>query len=109
MIRQEKLKELARLLKQDRDRIKKELATLKNDEFGDTPGLDNEEADETEEASNTLATVQVLEERLLDIEAAIKRIDDGTYGHCTQCRTEISDELLEAMPESSLCKDCKAV
>jgi RNA polymerase-binding transcription factor DksA len=108
MIPKEKLAELAKLLKQDGDRIEKELEVLKNDEFGDTPGLDNEEADEVEEMSNTLATVQVLERRLLDIKDALARITAGTYGSCIRCHKEISLELLKADPESGLCKDCKA-
>jgi len=109
MIPQEKLAELSRLLEQDKERLEKELEVLKNDEFGDTPGMDNEEADETEEVSNTLITVQTLERRLIDIKDALARITAGTYGFCIRCHEAISLELLEADPESSLCKSCKAV
>ncbi len=109
MIPQEKLAELSKFLEQDKDRIEKELGVLKNDEFGDAPGMDNEEADETEEMSNTLTTVQVLERRLIDIKDALARIAAGTYGFCIRCHEAISLELLEADPESSLCKNCKAV
>ena len=96
------------MLKGDRDRLEKEVAALKNDEFGDAPGMDNEEADETEEMANTLTTVQTLERRLIDIKDALARIEAGTYGICTRCHQPISLELLEADPESGLCKDCKA-
>ena len=109
MIPQDKLTELSKLLEQDRDRIEKKLVALRSDDFGDTPGSDNEDADEVEEMSNTLTTIQVLERRLLDIKDALERIAIGTYGSCTRCHGEISVELLEADPESSLCKDCKAV
>jgi DnaK suppressor protein len=108
MIPQDKLIELAELLKSDCERIQKELASLKNDDFGDAPGMDNEDADETEEAANTSTTIQVLERRLLDIEDALERITAGAYGICTRCHGDISVELLEAAPESSLCKGCKA-
>ena len=108
MIPKEELAELAELLEKDRERLEQELATLRNDEFGDAPGMDNEEADETEELSNTLTTVKVLERRLVDIKDALARIAAGTYGICTRCHQPISLELLEADPESGLCKDCKA-
>ncbi len=44
---------------------------------------------------------------LHEIDAALGRIDDGTYGTCTRCGTTISEERLEAMPYATLCIDCK--
>jgi DnaK suppressor protein len=44
---------------------------------------------------------------LAEIEAALKRIDDGTYGICTNCGKEIPPERLEARPWATLCIDCK--
>ena len=41
------------------------------------------------------------------IDAALKRIDDGTYGTCVSCGNEIRHERLEASPWASLCIDCK--
>jgi len=83
------------------------LESLQDMDFGDAPGDDNEEADETEEAVNELVTAQILERRLMDIEDALKRIDGGTYGKCIRCGEDLSQEMLEASPESGLCKACK--
>jgi DnaK suppressor protein len=44
---------------------------------------------------------------LVDIDAALKRIDDGTYGTCVSCGNEIPLGRLEAHPTASLCIDCK--
>jgi RNA polymerase-binding protein DksA len=44
---------------------------------------------------------------LADIDAALKRIEDGTYGICTTCSKEISEERLEARPWATLCIDCQ--
>jgi RNA polymerase-binding protein DksA len=44
---------------------------------------------------------------LADIDAALKRIDDGTYGICTNCSQEIPEERLEARPWATLCIDCQ--
>jgi RNA polymerase-binding protein DksA len=44
---------------------------------------------------------------LTEIEAALKRIDDGTYGTCRTCGRPIGEERLEAMPHTTKCIDCK--
>jgi RNA polymerase-binding protein DksA len=44
---------------------------------------------------------------LSDIDAALKRIEDGTYGVCTTCGMQISEERLEARPWATLCIDCQ--
>ena len=42
---------------------------------------------------------------LVDIDAALKRIDDGTYGACEVCGKPIGAERLDAIPWASLCID----
>ncbi len=44
---------------------------------------------------------------LTEIEAALARIEDGTYGRCTACGRQISTERLEAVPYATLCIDDK--
>ena len=44
---------------------------------------------------------------LAAIDAALKRIDEGTYGTCVSCAEQIRFERLEATPWASLCIDCK--
>jgi DnaK suppressor protein len=46
-------------------------------------------------------------EVLAAIEAALQRIDDGTYGVCIRCGREISIERLEARPWSALDIECQ--
>jgi DnaK suppressor protein len=47
---------------------------------------------------------------LVEIEAALTRIDDGTYGVCSACGGPISEERLEAVPYATLCiEDKRAV
>ena len=40
------------------------------------------------------------------IDAAIARIDNGTYGICGKCGEAISPERLEAVPTTALCRTC---
>ena len=47
------------------------------------------------------------EQVLLEIEAALQRIEDGTYGICTNCGKQIAEERLEARPWATLCIDCQ--
>lgn len=49
------------------------------------------------------------ERRLIrKIQAALQRIDDGTYGICEECGDEISLPRLKARPVTRLCINCKA-
>jgi DnaK suppressor protein len=44
---------------------------------------------------------------LRDIEAALRRLADGSYGVCTDCGVEIGAERLRAEPEAARCLDCQ--
>ena len=53
-------------------------------------------------------TLEEHDERVLDaIDAALRRMDDGTYGKCVNCGAPIPEERLEAMPWATLCIDGK--
>ena len=47
------------------------------------------------------------EQVLADIDSALRRIDDGTYGTCVNCGREIPLQRLDAYPAASLCIDCR--
>lgn len=44
--------------------------------------------------------------RLTEIERAMQRLDDRTYGRCTGCGTNIPFEALALRPEVEACSDC---
>jgi DnaK suppressor protein len=44
-----------------------------------------------------------------EIDRALARIDDGTYGLCARCGREIPEERLEAVPYATLCVSCKQI
>ena len=53
-------------------------------------------------------TLEENEERVLkDIDAALERIDKGTFGICQTCGKPIDPERLEALPYTTQCIDCK--
>ena len=53
-------------------------------------------------------TLEENEERLLaEIDSALQRIDEGTFGVCQTCGKPIGAERLEAVPYTTQCIDCK--
>ena len=48
-----------------------------------------------------------VERVLAQIDAALQRIERGTYGVCESCGQPILPERLEALPWTTLCIDCK--
>jgi DnaK suppressor protein len=47
-------------------------------------------------------------ETLTEIEAALARLDDGSYGECVDCGEQINSERLEALPAAARCVNCQA-
>lgn len=45
--------------------------------------------------------------RIVKIDAALRRLDDGDYGHCMDCDEPIAPKRLEADPTASLCIACQ--
>jgi DnaK suppressor protein len=107
----------ARLLGQ-RERTVKAIAYLHEENRGTTEdeqrelsgGLDNHLADIAthtydRELDSTLEESE--EAHLAHIDAALKRIEGGTFGICENCGKPVGAERLEAMPWVTLCIDCK--
>ncbi len=61
----------------------------------------------TAERVNLLTLVKSLRDTLREVEAALGRMDGGTYGLCQKCGRPIPEERLEALPATRLCISCK--
>jgi RNA polymerase-binding protein DksA len=80
------------------------------DETGEESAFDNHLADTAtvtfdREMDYTLEDSS--EAVLAAIDAALARIDAGTYGRCLRCGSAIAEERLEAVPYAELCIECK--
>ena len=54
----------------------------------------------------TLRVLGSEEDVLKEIEAAIKRIEDGDYGQCKDCGTKVPKSRLDAIPYTAQCVRC---
>jgi RNA polymerase-binding transcription factor DksA len=50
-----------------------------------------------------MSMIEQIESQLSDVERAMEKLDDGTYGTCEACGKQIESERLEAMPATRLC------
>ncbi len=60
----------------------------------------------TAERGEAEALATQLAETLADVERALAKLDDGTYGACEVCGKPIGDARLEAMPTARRCIAC---
>jgi RNA polymerase-binding protein DksA len=102
----------------ERQRVEHALATLRDEHAG---SLDDEVEEVAPTADNHLGETASAtlgreidytlgdnaEQVISEIDAALERIEDGSYGTCSSCGEEIPHARLEANPWASLCIDCK--
>lgn len=103
------------MLLAERDRVQKALDNIHEENPGT---IEDETGDETQD-QHLGDTATAMHDRELDytlednsehvlaaIDAALARIEDGSYGICTDCGKPITEERLEARPWADLCIDC---
>ena len=76
------------------------------DQISELSSLDQHQGDigtETFEREKDFSLLEQLEAEIGDLDAALRKIDDGTYGTCEVCGKQIEAERLEAMPGTRTC------
>jgi DnaK suppressor protein len=53
--------------------------------------------------------IEMKAETLNRIDAALRRLDENTYGFCSDCGGEIAERRLRALPFAARCRDCEEV
>ena len=101
-------------LSREREKLVRQLADLGATESGELTG-DVEYGDgfadaaaATAERSEVLGIVDNLTKLLADVDQAMARVNEGTYGLCKNCGKEIAADRMEFRPTSRYCIDCKA-
>ena len=100
------------LLEGRRRQLAAELAELtkppeagSNLSFGKRIGEGTTEA--VERISST-AAARSIAAALAEVDRALEKVEEGTYGFCDECEQSISPERLEAMPAATMCVTCSA-
>ncbi len=98
-------------LDSEKEKLEKEINNYrKEDPYNDktrSRGMLDDDITAIEEHDRLNATKTELERALKDVVAALVRIEKGTYGKCSNCGNEISQERLEIMPTANLCLTCQ--
>lgn len=87
-------------LEAERDQLANQLAALDEGEFDENFADSGQVAAEQGEVQALAASLQ---DQLDAVEAALGKLDDGTYGLCERCQQPIAEARLEAMPASRHC------
>ncbi|MBT8203667.1 MAG: hypothetical protein HKN74_07890 [Acidimicrobiia bacterium] len=107
------LNQARKVLLDEREKLVKQLNELGSDEHGDLRSdLDFGEgfadaAAVTSERTEVLGIVETLKHQLDEVDAAVEKLEDGTYGTCHSCGKEIGAARMDARPASLYCVDCK--
>jgi DnaK suppressor protein len=101
-------------LQTEREKLVRQLTELGATESGELTGdVDYgdgfaDAAAATAERSEVLGIVDNLTKLLADVDQALAKVEDGTYGQCKQCGKEIGAARMEFRPTSRYCVDCKS-
>jgi DnaK suppressor protein len=104
-----------RRLREERERLGRGLEQLRASapavgelKEGSPYGKKEEGASEAFELEKRLALENRFTGLLNEVEHALQKFEQGTYGQCDTCGQPIDAERLEVLPQASLCLDCKS-
>jgi len=106
---QERYDVLRRLLEDRRSEIQEKLRSIRQS----LPATLAEVKDAEEQSVNDFvqdmdfALMEMKSETLAKIDEAIQHLEAGTYGTCGECKAEIAEARLKALPFATLCRDCQ--
>jgi DnaK suppressor protein len=113
MIANETLTAIRKRLEEERAELLSQIDSLQmeNQNQQDDYGVGNHLADDASELflrERNIALRGNAEELIAQIDAALQRMDQGSYGICARCGKPIAEERLEALPHATFCITCQA-
>ncbi|HZM81401.1 MAG TPA: TraR/DksA C4-type zinc finger protein [Candidatus Limnocylindrales bacterium] len=102
-------------LTQRRDELQEEygqtlsdITELQRERLTDSAGDDQADTGtKTFEREQEITLANAILERITQVERALERLDEGSYGWCERCGNPIPVERLAAFPSATLCVSCK--
>jgi DnaK suppressor protein len=107
------LEEFRELLLARRNLLLGDVKTLEHHAFQDGSELSTlplhmaDQGTDNFEQDITLGLMENERMELLEINEALERLHEGSYGFCDNCERPIAKERLRAIPYAKLCIDCK--
>lgn len=107
------LNELRKHLEAEKTQVNDRLAAVvAQDPFTDPDRVNDNAASDSEASEESShdrfsAMASELKNRITDIDNALTRIADGTYGFCTNCKQMIDTDRLAILPTATLCLSCE--
>ena len=98
--RQKTLKEVEDLLSQHRSSE----AEQRDDVIGDAGDVALQDSN----GEQQIALMEIKDRMREQIDEALRRLDEGNYGLCSDCGREISEPRLRAIPFAQRCLECQA-
>jgi DnaK suppressor protein len=113
MLANDTLASIRKRLEDERTDLRSQIDALEieNQNQQDDYGIGNHLADDASELflrERNIALRGNAEELIAQIDAALQRIDAGSYGICARCSQPIAAERLEALPYVTLCITCQS-
>jgi DnaK suppressor protein len=113
MVSEKGLTDLRARLEKERRSLLGDIDTLniENQTQPDDYGVGNHLADDASDVVSrdlNLALRSNSQDLLTQVEAALRRLDEGTYGVCARCGNPINPERLEALPYATYCITCQS-
>ncbi|MFL5761079.1 MAG: TraR/DksA family transcriptional regulator [Thermomicrobiales bacterium] len=99
------------VLLEDLQRLDQEMQWLGDDQSNERGGLGNHLGDDGSSVmeQERISTVSAdLHDVLQQVNGALERMNQGTYGTCQRCGKEIGEERLEAFPYVTYCIECQS-
>jgi DnaK suppressor protein len=95
-------------LRTEYDQTLVDITELQRDRLTDSAGDDQADTGtKTFEREQEITLANNILERINQVERALERLDEGSYGWCERCGNPIPVERLAAFPSATLCVTCK--
>jgi DnaK suppressor protein len=113
MVRKEAFMSIRAHLEQERASLRSDIDALaaENQAQQDDYGVGNHVADDATEVftrERNLALRNNAQDLLAQVDAALQRLDEGSYGICARCGQAIAPDRLEALPYAIYCITCQS-
>ena len=93
-----------------KEEIRQELLNFENERYIELAGRVHDTGDEAVAdllADVNLAIIDQHIKEIQDIEVALMRVPDASYGYCSECGGDIGYERLKAYPTAKRCYECQ--